>query len=84
MTKPDKLYQQLLRNSSMVISYRDFEALHRLFGFDSSPGKDSHTNWKHTAVPVLLTSQPDGKDAVRYQVKRLLAVIEAYELSKNL
>ena len=83
MTKPDKLYEQLLRNPSMVITYRDFQALHRLFAFESTPGKGSHTNWKHPKVAIVLTSQPNGKDAVRYQVKRLLAVIEAYDLHKG-
>jgi predicted RNA binding protein YcfA (HicA-like mRNA interferase family) len=80
MTKPDKLYAQLVRNPSMVIAYRDFEALFKAFGFESRPGKGSHTNWKHPNVPLLLTSQPNGKDAVPYQVKRLLAVIEQYDL----
>lgn len=83
MTKPDKLYQLLLRNPSMVISYRDFAAMHRLFGFEPTPGKGSHTNWKHPDVPILLTSQPNGKDAVGYQVKRFLAVVEAYDLHKT-
>ena len=80
MTKPDKLYAQLVRNPALVISYRDFVALHELFGFEPRPGKGSHTNWKHVRVPVLLTSQPNGKDAVPYQVRRLLAVIEQYDL----
>lgn len=83
MTKPSKLYDQLRRNPSMVISYRDFAALHRLFGFQSTPGKGSHTNWKHPSVPIVLTSQPKGKDAAGYQVKRLLAVIVAYDLHKE-
>ena len=80
MTKPAKLYAQLLRNSTMIISYRDFTALHLAFGFELHLGKGSHTNWKHPKVPRLLTSQPNGKDAVPYQVKRLLAVIKEYDL----
>lgn len=80
MTKPARLYAQLLRNSAMIISYRDFFALHLAFGFTLHPGKGSHTNWKHPKVPRLLTSQPNGKDAVPYQVKRLLAVIGEYDL----
>ncbi|MEO7634700.1 MAG: type II toxin-antitoxin system HicA family toxin [Sphingomicrobium sp.] len=80
MTKPEKLYAQLMRNSAIIISYRDFVGLHEAFGFALHRGKGSHTNWKHPKVPRLLTSQPNGKDAVPYQVKRLLAVIEEYDL----
>ena len=80
MTKPDKLYAQLVRNPAMIISYRDFIALHAAFGFESRPGKGSHTNWKHPSLPVLTTTQPNGKDVVGYQVKRLLALIEQYDL----
>ncbi|MDQ3144423.1 MAG: type II toxin-antitoxin system HicA family toxin [Pseudomonadota bacterium] len=80
MTRPDKLYAQLARSPEMIISYRDFMSIHAAFGFERRPGKGSHTNWKHPNVPKLLTSQPNGKDAVPYQVKRLLAVIEEYDL----
>jgi len=44
------------------------------------PGKGSHRSYKHPDVPIVLTVQPRGKDAVRNQVKRLLAVIEEYDL----
>ena len=80
MSKIDKLYAQLLQNPGLRISYRDFGALFAAFGFEARPGKGSHTNWKHPQVAELLTSQPDGKEAAPYQVKRLLAVIEAYDL----
>jgi predicted RNA binding protein YcfA (HicA-like mRNA interferase family) len=43
-------------------------------------GKGSHRNYKHPKVPLVLTAQPRGKDAVPYQVKRLLAVIKEYDL----
>lgn len=80
MTRPEKLYAQLVRNSATIITYRDFIALHKAFGFELHLGKGSHSNWKHPQIPRLLTSQPNGKDAVPYQVKRLLAVIEEYDL----
>jgi hypothetical protein len=37
-------------------------------------------NYKDPALPLVLTVQPRGKDAVPYQVKRLLAVIQEYGL----
>lgn len=80
MTKPAKLYEQLLANSNTIISFRDLQMLFAAFGFVERKGKGSHYNYKHPMVQPILTAQPHGKDAVPYQVKRLLAVIEEYDL----
>ena len=80
MTKPSKLYEQLLVNPNRIISFSDFEALYAAFGFKIRRGKGSHCNYKHPKVPAVLTAQPRGKDAVPYQVKQLLAVIKEYDL----
>jgi predicted RNA binding protein YcfA (HicA-like mRNA interferase family) len=80
MTQIAKLYARLLVNPNVVISFRDFEALFRAFGFEKRPGKGSHCNFKHPGVPIVLTVQPRGKDAVPYQVKRLLEVVMEYDL----
>jgi predicted RNA binding protein YcfA (HicA-like mRNA interferase family) len=80
VTKPTKLYQQLLTNPNAVISFSDLDALFQAFGFVMRRGKGSHRNYKHSKVPAILTAQPRGKDAVPYQVKRLLAVVKEYDL----
>lgn len=80
MTKPAKLYHQLLASPNTIISFQDFEALFAAFGFTCRMGKGSHRHFKHPQVPAVLTVQPRGKDAVPYQVKRLLAVVKAYDL----
>lgn len=80
MIKPSKLYEQLLANPNNIISFRDLQALFAAFGFAERRGKGSHRNYKHHKVPHILTAQPRGKDAVPYQVKRLLAVVEEYDL----
>jgi predicted RNA binding protein YcfA (HicA-like mRNA interferase family) len=80
MTKPSKLYGKLLTNPNMIISFSDFDALFAAFGFVARHGKGSHRNYKHQDVPLILTAQPRGKDAVPYQVKRLLAVVKEYDL----
>ena len=80
MTKPPKLYEKLLANPDTIISFRDLEALFAAFGFVMRPGKGSHRHFKHSGVPAILTVQPRGKDAVPYQVKRLLAVVKEYDL----
>lgn len=80
MTKPSKLYEQLLANPNAIISFSEFDALLAAFRFVMRQGKGSHRNYKHPNVPVILTAQPRGKDAVPYQVKRLLAVVKEYDL----
>jgi predicted RNA binding protein YcfA (HicA-like mRNA interferase family) len=80
MTKTSKLYDQLLANPNTIISFRDLQGLFAAFGFVERRGKGSHCNYKHPSVPPILTAQPRGKDAVPYQVKRLLAVVQEYDL----
>jgi predicted RNA binding protein YcfA (HicA-like mRNA interferase family) len=80
MTKPSKLYEQLLVNPNAIVTFADLDGLFAAFGFRMHRGKGSHRNYKHPEVPVILTAQPRGKDAVPYQVKRLLAVVKEYDL----
>lgn len=78
--KPAKLYRHLVANPATIIGFRELQALFAAFGFECRPGKGDHLNFKHPCVPVVLTVQPRGKDAVPYQVKRLLAVVQEYDL----
>ena len=80
MTKPDKLYQQLLASSSRTISFRDFERLLEAFGWVHKRTRGSHRHYTHVKVPTVLTINPDGKTAHRYQVRLLLEFVEAYGL----
>lgn len=80
MSRAAKLYAQLLDDPNKIIGFRDLDALHQAFGFVPRQGKGDHRNYKHPDVPVILTAQPRGKDAVPYQVKRLLAVVKEYDL----
>jgi predicted RNA binding protein YcfA (HicA-like mRNA interferase family) len=80
MTRADKLHASLLADPNLRISFREFEALLVAFGFEMRSGKGSHRNYKHPAVPIILTIQPRGKEALPYQVKRLLEVVREYDL----
>ena len=80
MTKPDKLYQQLLSSSSRTVSFRDFERLLEAFGWVHRRTKGSHRHYTHPGVPTVLTINPDGKSAHRYQVRLLLEFVEEYGL----
>ena len=75
-----KLYDQLLANPNKIIRFSDLRGLFAAFGFVERAGKGSHRNFKHPSVPLILTAQPRGKDAVPYQVKRLLEVVKEYDL----
>ena len=81
MVKPSKLYQQLTRSPGQITTFREFEALLRACGFVHDRTTGSHRHYRHPLVPWVLTVQPDGKDAKRYQVRRLLDIIAEYELS---
>jgi predicted RNA binding protein YcfA (HicA-like mRNA interferase family) len=80
MTKPSKLYEQLLANPSVIISFRDFERMLEAFGWEYKRTKGSHRTYAHPNVPVVLTINPDGKSARRYQVRLLLEFVEEYGL----
>lgn len=80
MTKPAKLYQQLLANPGKIIAFRDFERLLAAFGWEHKQTRESHRHYTHPSVPFVLTINPDGKSAHRYQVRLLLEFIEEYGL----
>jgi len=80
MTRPEKLYQQLLASTSRRISFRDLETLLAGFGFERKRTRGSHRSYKHPGVPEVVTIQPRGKDALPYQVERLLELIRDYGL----
>jgi len=80
MVKPSKLYQQLLANPATIISFRDFERLLEAFGWEHKRSKGSHRHYVCPNVPFVLTINPDGKSAHRYQVRLLLEYVEEYGL----
>lgn len=80
MTKPEKLYHQLLSSTSRTISFRDFERLLDAFGWEHKRTKGSHRHYAHPRAPIVLTINPAGKSAHRYQVRLLLELIEEYGL----
>jgi predicted RNA binding protein YcfA (HicA-like mRNA interferase family) len=80
MTKPDKLYQQLLASTSRSISFRDFARLLRSFGFELDRTVGSHRQYAHPEIARAFPVQPAGKDAKRYQVREFLELVERYGL----
>jgi len=80
MTKPDKLYAQLVADRSRIISFRDFEKMLAAFGFVHDRTVGSHRQYVHPKVPRSLPVQPTGKEAKRYQVREFLELVEQYGL----
>lgn len=80
MTKPAKLYALLLQSTNRDVSFRDFIALVEAFGFSHQRTKGSHRSFVHPDCPRLLVLQPKGKDAMRYQIRELLDLIEKFGL----
>ena len=81
MTRPDKLYAQLLQSTNRSIDFRDFIAMIEAFGFENIRAKGSHRSYAHSNCPRLLVLQPKGKDAKRYQVREFLDIIEEFGLT---
>lgn len=80
MTQRQKL-QTLLRDAyRKPIAFRDFEKLLKAYGFTLARTSGSHRQYVHPNVPRPFPVQPDGKEAKRYQVRELLALIEAHDL----
>ena len=80
MTQRQKL-QALLRDAyRSPIAFRDFEKLLEAYGFTLLRTSGSHKQYVHPKVPRPLPVQPEGRDAKRYQVRQLLALIEHYDL----
>jgi len=80
VTKPAKLYLNLLANPRQTIGFRDFEAMVVAFGFTLRRTRGSHKQYRHAALPDLLTITDHGKDADTYQVRLLLDIVEEFGL----
>lgn len=81
MVRISRLYAQLLNDPRATLPFRDFERLLEAFGFSLDRTKGSHRQYVHPAVPFVLTVQPDGKDAKRYQVRQFLDMVAEFGLS---
>ena len=64
----------------MIIAFRDFVRLIEAFGFAHKRSRGSHRSYRHPKVPEMLTIQPNGKDAMRYQVDDFLEMVEQFDL----
>lgn len=79
MPRIAKLYEQMLRNKRG--KFADLQKLLLAHGFRLDRVRGSHEVYVRDDVPEHITIQPNGKDAMDYQIREFLRIIREYEIS---
>lgn len=81
MGKYEKVLQRVLSGEADAnISFDDLCYLLERLGFAEGSGKGSHRNYRMKGVREILTLQPQGNKAKRYQVRQVREIILEYNL----
>lgn len=80
MARPRRTWERILAGSRSL-SFREFEALLKAFGFEHARTAGSHRIYVHPRVARPLSVQPRGNDAKPYQVRQFLDMVEEFGLS---
>ncbi len=81
MTRIAKLYEQMLRNKQG--KFADLQKLLVAHGFRLVRVRGSHEVYCRNTVPEHITIQPNGKEAMDYQIKEFLRIVREYEISMD-
>ena len=76
----EKLLEKAL-NSPQNLRFAEALKLAQAFGFEVARVRGSHHILRRPGVPELLNFQNVGGKAKPYQVKQLIEIVEAYNLS---
>jgi predicted RNA binding protein YcfA (HicA-like mRNA interferase family) len=79
MTRIAKLYEQMLRNKRG--KFADLQKLLIAFGFKLNRVRGSHEVYVRDDVPEHITIQPNGKEAMDYQIREFLRIVREYRIS---
>lgn len=79
MTRITKLYEQMLRNKRG--KFADLQKLLLAHGFKLNRVRGSHEVYVREDVPEHITIQPNGKEAMDYQVREFLRIVKEYRIS---
>ena len=79
MTRITKLYEQMLRNKRG--NFADLQKLLLAHGFRLDRVRGSHEVYVRDDVPQHITIQPNGKEAMDYQIREFLRIVREYRLS---
>lgn len=78
MTRIAKLYAQMLRNKRG--KFADFQKLLLAHGFRLDRVRGSHEVYVRDDVPEHITIQPNGKEAMDYQIRDFLRIVREYDI----
>jgi predicted RNA binding protein YcfA (HicA-like mRNA interferase family) len=79
MPKRKRLIDSVL-NGAGDVTFRDFDAVARQFGFRLDSISGSHHIYTHPNVPRPLNIQPIGKHVKRYQLRQFRAILAEFRL----
>lgn len=80
VTRPPKLLAKAIRQNQNL-RFAELTALAEAFGFVLDRISGSHHIYAHSAISERLNLQDVGGKAKAYQVRQLLDLVEAYNLS---
>lgn len=79
MTRIAKLYEQMQRNKRG--KFADLQKLLLAHGFKLNRVRGSHEVYVREDVPEHITIQPNGKEAMDYQIREFLRIVKEYRIS---
>jgi predicted RNA binding protein YcfA (HicA-like mRNA interferase family) len=79
MTRIAKLYDQMQRNKRG--KFADLQKLLLAHGFRLDRVRGSHEVYVRDDVPEHITIQPNGKEAMDYQIREFLRIVKEYRIS---
>ena len=78
MTQIDKLFARLQQTRRG--KYAELQHLLLACGFRLVRQRGSHQSWRHDASGEGLTIQPNGKEAMDYQIREFLRIVREQDL----
>jgi predicted RNA binding protein YcfA (HicA-like mRNA interferase family) len=75
-----RLLERLRRGHVQNVPFEDFCTLLEGLGFELARTVGSHRHFDHPALPELFTVQPRRGDAMPYQLRQCLRLVDRYNL----
>lgn len=79
MTRIAKLYHHMSSNKSG--KFADLQKLLLAHGFRLDRVRGSHEIYTRAGVPEHIAIQPNGKEAMDYQIREFLRIVKTYQIS---
>ncbi len=79
MSKIAKLFEQMLRNKRG--KFVDLQKLLIAHGFRLDRVRGSHEVYVRDDIPEHIVIQPNGKEAMDYQIREFLRIVKEYQIT---